>query len=120
MSTFMSSCPDSQAKSKPKGAEHLSQLIGNAINNLSGKERLGEEEIERAWRAGAGGAAAKHSRPVSFKKGSLIVDVASSSWLYELTIRKAEILKTLERELKVKKIKELRFRIGDISIKEIK
>ena len=95
-------------------AEHFSQLIGKVIDALTGGERLGEEEIERAWRRAAGEAAARHSRPVSFKKASLVVNVASSSWLYELTVRKREIVKTLESELKGKKIKELRFRIGDI------
>ena len=110
----MSLCPDSPAKGLPGRAEHFSQLIGRVIDALSGQERLGEEEIKAAWRRAAGEAPAKHSKPVSFKKGSLIVNVESSSWLYELTVRKKEIIKTLEAELKKKKIRELRFRIGDI------
>lgn len=114
MSMSMWLCPDSQAKDNGKGAEHFSQLINKVIEGLSGKERLGEEEIVSAWRKAAGNAAAGHSRPVSFKKASLVVNVASSSWLYELTVRKKEIMKILESELKGKKIKELRFRIGDI------
>lgn len=109
----MWSCPDNRAKGSPKGAEHFSQLIGKVIEGLSSKERVGEEEIEKAWRKAAGPAAAKHSTPVTFKKASLVVNVASSSWLYELTVRKKEILNILEAELKGKKIKELRFRIGE-------
>ncbi len=114
MSMFMSSCPDSQAKEKPNGAEHFSQLIGKVIEARSGKERLGEEGIEGAWRRAAGESAARQSRPVSFKKSVLIVNVASSSWLYELTMKKGDIVKALEAELRGKKVKELRFRIGDI------
>lgn len=111
---FMWSCPDNKAKSLHGGAEHFGDLVGNVINNLAGKERLGEEEIEGAWRKAAGDAAARHSHPVSFKKGCLVVNIQSSSWLYELTVRKKEILAALEGELKKKKIRELRFRIGDI------
>lgn len=107
-------CHDNQAEHKPKGAEHFGDLIGSVIKSLTGKERLSAEEIGAAWQEAVGQAAAKHSRPVSFKKESLVVNIESSSWLYELTVRKKEILKTLERELKPKKIKELRFRIGDI------
>ena len=110
----MWSCPDNQAKHKPKGVEHFSALIGSVIKNLTGKERLGAEEIGQAWEEAVGQAAAKHSRPVSFKKASLVVNIESSSWLYELTVRKKEIMKTLEIALKGKKINELRFRIGDI------
>lgn len=110
----MWSCPDNRANGKPSRAESFNDLIGNVIKNLTGKERLGAEEIGSAWEAAAGQAAAKHSKPVSFKRASLIVNVESSSWLYELTVRKKEILQTLEKELKGKKVKELRFRIGDI------
>ena len=116
----MSLCPDSQAKAKERGggAEHFSKLIGKVIDGLSGKARLGEEEIEEAWRKAAGKAAARHTKPVSFTKATLVINVASSSWLYELSVLKKELLKSLEVQLKGKKIKEIRFRIGDI--KEIK
>ena len=88
-------------------------MIGRVIGDLSGKERLGKEEIEDAWRAAAGDAAARHSKPVSFKKSSLVVNVANSSWLYELSVRKKELLSSLESRLKGKKIKEIRLRIGN-------
>lgn len=114
MSMSMSSCPDNQANKKPGAPEHFSDLVGSVINNMAGKGRLGAEEIASAWSSAAGAAAARHSRPVSFKKNSLIVNVESSSWLYELTVRKKEILQILEKELKGGKVKELRFRIGEI------
>ena len=110
----MSSCPDNQANGPKKGAEHLSRLIGKVIDSLSGGERPGKEEIEAAWKKASGESAARNSRPVTLKKGVLLVYVASSSWLYELTVRKREILKVLEVAVKGKKVKELRFRIGDI------
>ena len=118
MNMSMSSCPDNQSKGKAGGAEHFSKLIGKVIGSLSGKERLGEEEINEAWRRSAGDAAARHTQPVSFKGASLVINVASSSWLYELSVRKKELLKSLESQLKGKKIKEIRLRIG--AIKEIK
>lgn len=110
----MSSCPDNRAKPKGEAAEHFSRLVGKVIDGLCGAERFGEEEIASAWRSAAGERAAASSRPVSFKRASLLVNVANSSWLYELTVNKKEILKRLEAGLKGKKIKEIRFRIGDI------
>ena len=114
MNTSMSSCPDSRAKNKAKNIEHFSQLIVHVIDGLAGKERLGEEEIEDAWREAAGEAAAKHSKPVSFKKAVLAVNVANSSLLYELSVRKKDLLESLSARLKGKKVREIRFRIGEI------
>jgi len=114
MSMSMSSCPDSPAKDRPKGAERLGRLLAGVIKSLGAKEHLGKEEIELAWRAAAGGSAATHSRPVSYKRGTLVVNVENSSWLYELTTHKKDIISKLEKGLEREKIKELRFRIGDI------
>lgn len=92
----------------------LSDLIKGLISSLGSKERLSEEDIAAAWTDAVGAKSAKHSRPVSLKKSGLVVNVDGSGWLYELTIKKKDILEKLAGSLKGKKIKDIRFRIGDI------
>jgi len=108
-------CPGSPADDDAPKANPLEKLLKGVIKDLSGKERFGEEEIVEAWEAAAGTAAAKHSKPVSFKNATVVVNVDRSGWLYELTVQKKEILKKLEARLKGKKIKDIRLRIGEIT-----
>ncbi len=96
----------------------LSDLVKKVIKGLGGKGRFTEEEMREAWEEAVGPDAARHSMPVSFKKSSVFVNVDRSSWLYELTIKKKEILKKLGEKLKGKQFKDIRFRIGDITKKE--
>jgi len=92
----------------------LEGVLKDVIKKLSSK-RPGEEEIGEIWARAVGNAAARHSRPVAFKKSVLVVAVDGSGWLYEMTTAKREILKKLESDLKgKKKVKEIRFRIGSI------
>jgi hypothetical protein len=95
-----------------------SDLVKRVIKGLGGKGRFTEEEMREAWHEAVGPDAARHSMPVSFKKSSVFVNVDRSSWLYELTTKKKEILKKLEERLKGKQFKDIRFRIGDITKKE--
>jgi predicted nucleic acid-binding Zn ribbon protein len=111
----MSLCPCTSAEPEGSpGAGPLNGLLKNVIKRLSGAERFGEEEMASAWEYAAGLDAARHSRPVSVKKTIVIVNVDNSGWLYELTIQKKKILERLGEKLKGKKIKEIRFRIGEI------
>ncbi|MDD3906030.1 MAG: DUF721 domain-containing protein [Candidatus Omnitrophica bacterium] len=100
-------------KAKQKSIE---DVVKDVIKKLSGKNRVGEEEITNAWREAAGAKAAGHSRPVAIKKGVLTINVDGSGWLYELTIKKRELLEKLKENLnlKGKQLKNLRFRIGDL------
>ena len=91
----------------------LGRMITKIIESLGDKGKLGEEEIMSAWQNAVGKQAASHSRPVSFKRATLIVNVDGSSWLYELSTRKKETLKKLDKGLAGKKVKDIRFRIGD-------
>jgi predicted nucleic acid-binding Zn ribbon protein len=110
MSSLLCASPDSGGEEKP-----LMGLVKKVIKGLGGEGRLTEEEIRRAWREAVGIDAARHSRPVSFKRSSVFVNVDRSSWLYELTVRKKEILAKLEAGLKGKRFKDIRFRIGEIT-----
>lgn len=92
----------------------LAQILNKVIKDMAGPKRLTAEEIASAWKYAAGKAAAKHTKPVSIKKGQICINVDRSSWLYELTISKKKILEKLNGKLKKKKIKDIRFRIGEI------
>lgn len=92
----------------------LEEILKKVVEKM-GKKRPSEEEIADAWVDAAGNAAARHSRPVLLKKSVLVVNVDGSGWLYELSTAKPEILKKLGASVKKKKIKDIRFRIGDIA-----
>lgn len=92
----------------------LGDVLKNIIKNLGSKERLKEEEIIDAWAEVVGESASKHTRPASLKAGVLAVTIDSSAWLYELTTGKKRIVQKLSEKLKGKKIKDVRFRMGEI------
>ena len=98
---------------KKKKVEHLGDVLKGVISDLGKKKRF-NEELKEAWKAAAGKKAAPHTRAVSLRKARLVVNVDGSGWLYELTLKKKELLEKIEEKLKGKHIKEIRFRIGDV------
>ena len=98
-----------QSKEKP-----IDSIVKDVIKTLSGRGRVSAEEVGGAWIDAAGHRAAKHTKPVSIKKSVLTINVDDSGWLYELTIKKKELLKKLEGKIRAKELKGLRFRIGEI------
>lgn len=96
----------------------IKDVVNKVITALSAgeekKQRIGEEEINDLWKRAAGGLASRRSRPTSLKKGKLIVAVGDSSLLYNLTLRKKDVLKTLN-EGSCGRIREIQFRIGEAS-----
>jgi predicted nucleic acid-binding Zn ribbon protein len=102
------------------GAGGLGGIVSGVLKKLGGRGRFTAEEMADAWRRAAGEDAARHSRCVSFRRSCVFVNCDTSSWLYELTTRKKEILKALGEALKGKKFRDIRFRIGDITDKTVK
>lgn len=95
----------------------IKDVVKKIIAGLDGsgpkRERISREEIRAFWEKAAGKSSSRKSSPVSLRKGRLIVNVEDSSLLYDLTLRKAQILKKLSKDLKGD-IKEIQFRIGEI------
>lgn len=92
----------------------LADVLKNIISGLKKKEIITEEELARVWNLAVGKKASAHTRPVSLRNAVLGVNVNGSSWLYELTLKKKEILKKLDKKIKRKKLKDIRFRIGEV------
>jgi len=92
----------------------IGDVLKETLKKLVSPSRPSEEGVLILWKAAAGIDASKHSKPVTIKKSELIVSVDSSSWLYEMTMRKKDILKSLEGKFGKKIIKNIRFRIGEL------
>jgi predicted nucleic acid-binding Zn ribbon protein len=97
-----------------KKTKAISDVLKETMKKLSSPSRPSEEDISALWGAAAGSDAARHSKPVAIKRSELIVEVDSSGWLYELTLRKKAALKNLEGKLGKKNLKNIRLRIGDM------
>lgn len=98
---------------KKEKTSPLGDILKKVVSIL-GKKKLTEEMLEEAWVKAAGDDAAKHTKCAGLRRAVLIVNVDVSSWLYELTTKKRDILEKMRGSLEGKKIKEIRLRIGDI------
>jgi len=95
-------------------AQRIDGVVASIIEKLDKQARPGSEEIEAIWKKTAGEKAARHTRPASLRKKCLVVNVEGSAWLYELTLRKNEILAGLREKLGGDKVNKIQFRIGEI------
>lgn len=100
---------------KPREKPPLDGVVKDIISGIRKRGLFTEEELWAAWRASAGKKASTHSRPASLRNSGILVNVDGSGWLYELTLKKKEILKKLRMALGERNApKEIRFRIGSV------
>jgi len=97
---------------QPTIKDIVNKVISGLSKGESKQERISEEGIKKVWSKAAGGRSASKSRPTSLRKGKLIVAVDDSSLLYDLTLRKREIVEVLGKETNGR-IQDVRFRIGE-------
>src|SRR3989304_5163049 len=96
------------------------QRISNIISDLMARRGLariqGAEALETAWRKAAGPLAAQYTRVGSIRRGALEVSVANSTLVQELGYQKHDLLAALQKLLPEEKIKNIRFRTGNIDV----
>jgi predicted nucleic acid-binding Zn ribbon protein len=102
-------------KRHTKRPEDRKEIIGKVIGKLEKRGPGKKEKVLNAWKKTAGQAAAGHSRPVGVKRKIITIEVDSSTWLYNLSLKKGSMLKALRLELQDEEdIKDIRFRMGDV------
>lgn len=96
-------------------AEKIGDVLGPLLKKLGLERKLREARIALKWKKIVGERVAAHSRPVAVRGRTLIVNVDSSVWLTELSrYFKEKILSKIHDEMGEKRIKDIRFRIGEI------
>lgn len=98
---------------KEVGVQSLKEILPEVFKKLEKKRDF--EKIERLWGLTVGNRADSHTKVAGFKKDILIVNVDNSIWIYELSLRKDKILQLLKKSEDLKSIKDIRFRIGELS-----
>ncbi len=90
-----------------------SKDLGSSIQQLVGelgiRQKLSEYEAVLQWESLVGEHIAKAATAVKITKGVLVVRVRSSTWRNELSLRKNEIIGTLNRGLGQDVVKDIRF-----------
>ncbi|NQT76017.1 MAG: DUF721 domain-containing protein [Candidatus Omnitrophica bacterium] len=95
--------------------EDIKKILDKLIGKI-GKAGPGKKDrILAAWKKVVGEKAATHSRPVSIKRKVMTIEIDSSTWMYELNLKKKHILGDVKKHLGEDKVKDLRFRMGNIT-----
>lgn len=91
--------------------EAVGGVLGRVMQGLGlGAALRGWQAVE-AWPRVVGTRVSRHTRAVSFRDGTLHVEVEGSAWMHELGFLKRQLLGRINEHLGDEVVRELRFSI---------
>lgn len=101
---------------RKNSARHMGGILDDLLKKWEQGTVKKGNAVREAWKASIEEKVKGHARPVSLKRGTLMVIVENSSWLYKLTLDKNKLLKKFNENYTGRnKVKSIRFRVGDIN-----
>jgi predicted nucleic acid-binding Zn ribbon protein len=94
---------------KPSQIKDVGSSIRQLVDELGIREKIAEYDAVLQWESLVGEHIAKAASAVKIVKGVLFVKVKSSAWRNELSLRKQEIIGTLNAALGQEIVKDIRF-----------
>lgn len=93
----------------------IKNILTDTIKNIISEKEdsVYREDINKAWEEAVGKAASRHSTPAQIKRNTLIINVDSPIWIYQLNIKKEEVEKKLNKLLGRKEPLKIRLRAGE-------
>ena len=88
--------------------ESLQSALQRALAGRGLEGELKGWDAVKRWPELVGSRIAGHSQAVSYRQGTLIVEVDGSAWMHELGVLKRQLMRTLNRELGPNTVRELR------------
>jgi len=87
----------------------VSKLLDELLHRRGLAEPLRIYEIQRRWPSLVGAGTAARSWPTSLRQGVLVIHVADSTWVQELTYLKVQLLEKIRTVVPPDAVTELRF-----------
>lgn len=94
---------------KSSQIKDVGSSIRQLVDDLGIREKIAEYDAVLQWESLVGEHIAKAASAVKIVKGVLFVKVKSSAWRNELSLRKQEIIGTLNTALGQEIVKDIRF-----------
>ena len=88
--------------------EHIGDALRGFLRTAHLDRRLAEWELVRAWGKLVGPEVASHAEAVELRRGTLWVEVCSSTWMQHILFLKPRILGALHREFPDVPVAEMR------------
>ena len=92
-----------------KGLEPLAAILPALMQKLGlADDAVGWRAVTE-WPVVAGARIARRTRAVSFRDGTLNVEVEGSAWMHELGFLRRELVRNLNRHLEADVVRDVRF-----------
>lgn len=92
-----------------KGLEPLAAILPGLLQQLGLADGAAGWRAVTDWPEVAGARIAKHARAVSFRDGTLNVEVEGSAWMHELGFLRRDLVRNLNRHLGADVVRDVRF-----------
>ena len=100
---------------RKKEVRHVRGVLDGLIQKWEPKPEQKGNAVLNAWRGAVEESVKGHARPVSMKKGVIMVIVENTTWLYRLTLEKRIILEKFNDIYEGRqKPHDIRFRVGSL------
>ena len=93
-----------------KRPQALSHVLGRMLKDFGLEENAKKYEALTRWEEIVGPNVAAVTKPEKVSHGTLVIKVESSSWRYELTMRKQEILARIYEVTGSREVKDIQWK----------
>ena len=94
-----------------KSPTSIGSILPKVLENLGIKKGVEAHKSLVFWDKVVGKQIAKHTKPISVRKGTLFVKVEGSVWANELSLLKKKIINKLNKLMGYESIKDIVFKI---------
>lgn len=92
--------------------DNIKDILQGVVGKMADRQPDQDTKVERVWLNVLEDGAAEHTKLVGVKDGELSVHVDSPAWLYQMKLKKRNILTRMKDECP--DIKNIRFKIGTV------
>ncbi|MFH1007623.1 MAG: DUF721 domain-containing protein [Candidatus Latescibacterota bacterium] len=107
--SLLSRGEQASGRSEPHRPQSLADLLTKVVRDLHLGPRLAEQKACELWPEVVGDYIAKNTRVCTVDRGKLMVWVKTAAWQNEISLRRGEIIRKLNKALKEHVVEDILF-----------